>query len=113
MAYMLPFVVSPKLAILPTDPQVAQEVHGTGFNVLLPRSVKEGGTHNYYGVSVTSKVFVSLDRHTSLANNCSGDYLQTEKGVTGARIIHKGYVFNFPSATKKRSYAVRMGARPG
>ena len=149
MAYMLPFAVYPKLAILPTDPQAAQVAHGTGFNVFLPRQVKDGGVKIYRNVAVTSKVFVSedttggakpadspnahwrvatrtyvdgkgllqttvegvsLDRRTSLSNNCCGDYMLTEKGDTvGKPLVHEGYVFMFPFGTEKKDYPVWDG----
>jgi Porin PorA len=144
LAWALPFVVYPKMAILPIDPQASQTVKGDGFDVLLPRNVDDGGTHNFYNVSVTSKVFVtedtrngklpadspnafwsvstrtyidgkglllatvegvSLDRRTAKANNCCGDYYQTEKDdPAGVAMPHEGWVFNFPFNTQKRSY---------
>jgi hypothetical protein len=62
MAILLPVVVYPKVAVLPADPQAKQVVHGTGFNVFLPRSYTEGGVQQLKDVAVTSNVYVSEDR---------------------------------------------------
>lgn len=90
MAFLLPLVVYPRLAVLPLDPQAKQMLHGTGFNVLVPRSADQGGLKVYRGVGITGIVFVSADpsQGTRPADSPNADWrIATTMRVDGVGLL--------------------------
>jgi hypothetical protein len=107
MAFLLPLVVYPKVAVLPLDPKATQIMHGTGFNVLVPRSADQGGLKVYRNVPVTVQVFVSADDSQPRPNDSPNAFWRIATTTSVDGVVpqpHEVYTATFPFGTQQQDY---------